>query len=334
MDILEKITQEPAFTTLPSDIQTLILQVAEPAVGIHAQLAKQPLPITANKFAGVPFIAQTDDIPRDSKNRPYFLLAQFNFADIKQKAGQHPKLPETGLLQIFIPAFDPNHGGNRRLYEEDKHIIRFYKEDIESLERNDSAIDHYRQFYREMLDFFKEKRFIDELDTDYNEEDKKMHSLDFFQKYDEPYLPVLQECELTFTAQLSKPSEEEVNIDFSDLKAWEEQIGAEGLAYFEHNETPHRLLGFAQAFAQGDPRAYYLEDDDDLSTLQIRDSSEQHLLLEISSQYIDDPKHKFSRYTSHKLIMWWDVGLAHFFITDADLANRNFQNVELNIDGG
>lgn len=333
MDIMEKITQKPDFKALPSDIQKLILQVAEPAVGIEAQLAKQPLPVTACKFAGVPFIAKDDDIPRDSHNRPYFLLAQFNFADIKQAAGQHPKLPETGLLQIFIPAFDPDHGANSKP-DEDKHLIRFYKENVQSLACNDSAIDNYRQFYREMLDFFKEKRFIDELDTDYNEKGKKMHSLEFLKKYDEPYLPVIQECQLTFTAQLSKPCEEEVNIDFAELQAWEQQIGAEGLAYFKRNETPHRLLGFAQAFAQGDPRAYYCEVDGDLGTLQIRDSSEEHLLLEISSQYIDDPKHRFSKYTSHKLIMWWDVGLAHFFITDEDLANRNFQNVALNIDGG
>ena len=84
-------------------------ELAQPCISINVSEAADELPLLASKFGGVPYIAAGEDCPRDRHGLPYMLLAQFNFAEIAAQAGQHPDLPEQGLLQIFSP-MDANIG--------------------------------------------------------------------------------------------------------------------------------------------------------------------------------------------------------------------------------
>ena len=82
--------------------------LAKPCVRITAKdlqlpFAKDPLPLTASKFGGRPYLPRGESYPVDKRGRAMVLLAQINLSEVTGL----PELPEAGLLQIFVnPIFE------------------------------------------------------------------------------------------------------------------------------------------------------------------------------------------------------------------------------------
>jgi len=60
---------------------------------------KQPSFLHESKFAGLPFLTNKMEHPKDNQNRYMLFLAQLNFAEIQL---DHP-FPQDGILQFYIP---------------------------------------------------------------------------------------------------------------------------------------------------------------------------------------------------------------------------------------
>ena len=61
-----------------------------------------PLPLTASKLLGRPFIPLDEEYPLDRDGKPLVLAAQINFSELPEL--QH--LPRSGLLQLFLSPTD------------------------------------------------------------------------------------------------------------------------------------------------------------------------------------------------------------------------------------
>ena len=77
-------------------------------VPITVRAADAPLPVTASKFGGVPYLPAGVDVPLGSEGRPLGMIAQINCAELPQNT----IYPESGMLQFWLNPRHPQWGMN------------------------------------------------------------------------------------------------------------------------------------------------------------------------------------------------------------------------------
>ncbi len=331
MDFLHQITNDTQFTSLSKEVQEHILKYGKLAVGINTKVAKERLPLTTSKFGGTPYLASHEQLPRDKENRPYLLLVQLNFAEIKQKVGQHPQLPSEGLLQIFIPAFDANHGYfDEKGHKTNGQIVRFITEFTDDINKADIA--DYNDMFYPAKDFIDKQTEIErqiefpELsreDPDYYKKlckrrEDLINDLPYIQKFGIPWFPIYEEHELEFVPLLTNSRYDEECSNKLDDKLQQEENN-----YCKNNRTHHTLLGFSQGFVQGDPRYVIFYPNpvpQELKHFIVEGTADTAIFRSDLIVFLD--------LDSVNNMNWWSGGKAHFLIQEDDLKAFNFQNME------
>ena len=72
------------------------------AIRITATPSQQPLPKTASKFGGVPYLPVGESAPTNASGQPLGMIAQINCAQLPQ----NNIYPKSGMLQFWIDPHD------------------------------------------------------------------------------------------------------------------------------------------------------------------------------------------------------------------------------------
>lgn len=320
----ETMSREKAFVRLPKELQEFIRQTTRPFVRIKAELSEVELPLTASKFGGLPFIPKGKDCPRNEDGYPHQLLAQINFSEVTEQALHLPELPESGLLQFFIPVFDPE-----EMYgiEDKTYQIRFLEDEELSLPVADKTINELRKWYEELLHYKRDEEVAFE-ESDHNRD------IGFEKKYGATNQPLYTECTLSFISDKAGMCEGS-ECDYNDIRTFLEK-GKELFYCSTENELLyskatsmeiHHMLGYPQVYL-GEEFELNFED------RFLAEKEGRHMvrfdplvLLAIDSQRSDEPIHGWGKWKW--LICFGDADPVHFTITKKDLENRDFSNVKL-----
>lgn len=97
---VKKVPKVPTYNL--EEIKERLAPLARPyikieATKLEASFSQDPLPRTASKFGGLPWLPHGERFPLNGKGQPAILLAQINFAEVPNQ----PPFPKDGLLQIF-----------------------------------------------------------------------------------------------------------------------------------------------------------------------------------------------------------------------------------------
>lgn len=107
---------------IPIEFQKAFQKTRQPAIKITAAYTESPT-LTASRFGGQPYWEAGVDIPCDDNEQPLVLLAQLNFSELPA----HDALPQSGLLQFFIPCDDDYYGANvDEVGGEDSVFVQFW----------------------------------------------------------------------------------------------------------------------------------------------------------------------------------------------------------------
>ena len=79
-------------------IQLVNAGAQKPALRITTNVPDAPLPVTASKFGGVPYLPAGVDVPLGSDGQPLGMIAQINCAELPENT----LYPESGMLQFWI----------------------------------------------------------------------------------------------------------------------------------------------------------------------------------------------------------------------------------------
>ncbi len=260
--------------------------------------------IAESKFGGLPYWDGTMEYPKGTTGEKMYLLAQINFSNLVAAGIHDDRLPQKGLVQIFIAASDD----------------LMYGCDYEDPEPQ----KNYRVIYHETIDEAVTRESVEALglpvSDDLNEDD----------------LPLLEEMAVDiqeFTAYM-EPFDENFGIYLSaaakelfgdkiDKDDWFMYVNEDEYDYLcetledlpedadLHGEQPkHRIFGYPY-FTQSDPRV-------ELGCLDYYDT----LLLQIDSEF--DGNACF--------IMWGDSGVGNFFINSEALKKADFSRIMYNWD--
>lgn len=212
---------------IPIEFQKAFEKTRQTAVAITATYCAEPDRLTS-QFGGIPYWQDDVEVPLDSDNTPLALLAQINFADLPETAAIKTQLPNSGILQFFIPK---------------QHD--FYGADLDepfALGDNDSEL--VVQFWENP----DRERLADWHDSP-NEEDllpvNGSHTLQFSLKDDVAGMDTI-EC-----AEAMNANPFEVLEDVA-LNEKEETLFFDAITDFTASHG-HKLLGYPY-FTQGDPR--------------------------------------------------------------------------------
>lgn len=286
-----KIRREEEYEPLSTEQLDIIIKEikersAKPAIRIKGEKCDN-IGIFDSKFGGYPYWKQGDAYPLDSEGKPMFLLAQINFAEIKEK---DPLLPQKGILQFFI-ADDIYSGAN------------FGTEFDDLAEQKNFRIVYHA-----------------DIDNTVTEQSVKAQGIKAFSGYPDNYnFPLTTQEKITFTGftdytyfgtdecnrLVEKIFREKLGEEIESDKLYK-RFSNEEYKYIANafNECwCSKLLGYAE-FTQSDYRV--AEDGDDNCGYY------DTVLLQIDS---DDE------------IMWGDCGIANFLINSEALKKLDFSNV-------
>ena len=70
----------------------------QPVIRIKTAGAKAPLPVTASKFGGAPYLPVEAQAPTNESGKPLGMIAQINCAELPK----NELYPKTGILQFWI----------------------------------------------------------------------------------------------------------------------------------------------------------------------------------------------------------------------------------------
>ena len=263
------------------------------AIRLQVTRPDAPLPQTASKFGGRPYLPAGESAPTNEKGEPLGMIAQINCADLPE----NDIYPATGLLQFWI---NPN--DEKCLWGSD------YK--------NPLSQKNHRVVYYETLDEPNPDAPFPTVNWD---------------KYDWPLGPEGEDVsEATTEYALAFETWEQSFLDggleiydqFAD--AWDEMYPDQKLpenpnardnaSYnllepFESDERDYSYIGGYPSFAQGDPRDEFEE---------LRGHSVN--LLTIESEWGEDAEEDV-------YVIWSDAGAANWLITPEALAARDFSQV-------
>ena len=263
------------------------------ATRLKVTLPDAPLPQTASKFGGRPYLPAGESAPTNEKGEPLGMIAQINCADLPE----NDIYPATGLLQFWI---NPN----------DEKCLWGYDY------KNPLSQKNHRVVYYETLDEPNPDAPFPTVNWD---------------KYDWPLGPEGEDVSEATTeyALAFEPWEQgfldggfEIYDRFADT--WDEMYpdqklpeepNARGdasynlLEPFESDERDYSYIGGYPSFAQGDPRDEFEE---------LRGHSVN--LLTIESEWGEDAEEDV-------YVIWSDAGAANWLITPEALAARDFSQV-------
>ena len=263
------------------------------AIRLKVSSPDAPLPQTASKFGGRPYLPAGESAPTNEKGEPLGMIAQINCADLPE----NDIYPATGMLQFWI---DPN----------DEKCLWGYDY------KNPLSQKNHRVVYYETLDEPNPDAPFPTVNWD---------------KYDWPLGPEGEDVsEATTEYALAFETWEQSFLDggleiydqFAD--AWDEMYPDQKLpenpnardnaSYnllepFESEERDYSYIGGYPSFAQGDPRDEFEE---------LRDHTVN--LLTIESEWGEDAEEGV-------YVMWGDAGAANWLITPEALAARDFSQV-------
>lgn len=107
--------QLPTFPEGIGGIKPLAEAALLPAIQIHAEATRTPLPATASKFGGVPFTPDGFVWPRTPSGRAMEFIGQIDFAQVvAQTPSFSASIPHQGIFQFFydmdkmVWGFDPD----------------------------------------------------------------------------------------------------------------------------------------------------------------------------------------------------------------------------------
>ena len=263
------------------------------AIRLKVTRSDAPLPQTASKFGGRPYLPAGESAPTNEKGEPLGMIAQINCADLPE----NDIYPATGLLQFWI---NPN----------DEKCLWGYDY------KNPLSQKNHRVVYYETLDEPNPDAPFPTVNWD---------------KYDWPLGPEGEDVsEATTEYALAFETWEQSFLDggleiydqFAD--AWDEMYPDQKLpenpnardnaSYnllepFESDERDYSYIGGYPSFAQGDPRDEFEE---------LRGHSVN--LLTIESEWGEDAEEDV-------YVIWSDAGAANWLITPEALAARDFSQV-------
>ncbi len=263
------------------------------AIRLQVTRPDAPLPQTASKFGGRPYLPAGESAPTNEKGEPLGMIAQINCADLPE----NDIYPATGLLQFWI---NPN----------DEKCLWGYDY------KNPLSQKNHRVVYYETLDEPNPDAPFPTVNWD---------------KYDWPLGPEGEDVsEATTEYALAFETWEQSFLDggleiydqFAD--AWDEMYPDQKLpenpnardnaSYnllepFESDERDYSYIGGYPSFAQGDPRDEFEE---------LRGHSVN--LLTIESEWGEDAEEDV-------YVIWSDAGAANWLITPEALAARDFSQV-------
>ena len=263
------------------------------AIRLKVSSPDAPLPQTASKFGGRPYLPAGESAPTNEKGEPLDMIAQINCADLPE----NDIYPATGLLQFWI---NPN----------DEKCLWGYDY------KNPLSQKNHRVVYYETLDEPNPDAPFPTVNWD---------------KYDWPLGPEGEDVsEATTEYALAFETWEQSFLDggleiydqFAD--AWDEMYPDQKLpenpnardnaSYnllepFESDERDYSYIGGYPSFAQGDPRDEFEE---------LRGHSVN--LLTIESEWGEDAEEDV-------YVIWSDAGAANWLITPEALAARDFSQV-------
>ena len=263
------------------------------AIRLQVTRPDAPLPQTASKFGGRPYLPAGESAPTHEKGEPLGMIAQINCADLPE----NDIYPATGLLQFWI---NPN----------DEKCLWGYDY------KNPLSQKNHRVVYYETLDEPNPDAPFPTVNWD---------------KYDWPLGPEGEDVsEATTEYALAFETWEQSFLDggleiydqFAD--AWDEMYPDQKLpenpnardnaSYnllepFESDERDYSYIGGYPSFAQGDPRDEFEE---------LRGHSVN--LLTIESEWGEDAEEDV-------YVIWSDAGAANWLITPEALAARDFSQV-------
>ena len=263
------------------------------AIRLKVSSPDAPLPQTASKFGGRPYLPAGESAPTNEKGEPLGMIAQINCADLPE----NDIYPATGLLQFWI---NPN----------DEKCLWGYDY------KNPLSQKNHRVVYYETLDEPNPDAPFPTVNWD---------------KYDWPLGPEGEDVsEATTEYALAFETWEQSFLDggleiydqFAD--AWDEMYPDQKLpenpnardnaSYnllepFESDERDYSYIGGYPSFAQGDPRDEFEE---------LRGHSVN--LLTIESEWGEDAEEDV-------YVIWGDAGAANWLITPEALAARDFSQV-------
>ena len=263
------------------------------AIRLQVTRPDAPLPQTASKFGGRPYLPAGESAPTNEKGEPLGMIAQINCADLPE----NDIYPATGLLQFWI---NPN----------DEKCLWGYDY------KNPLSQKNHRVVYYETLDEPNPDAPFPTVNWD---------------KYDWPLGPEGEDVsEATTEYALAFETWEQSFLDggleiydqFAD--AWDEMYPDQKLpenpnardnaSYnllepFESDERDYSYIGGYPSFAQGDPRDEFEE---------LRGHSVN--LMTIESEWGEDAEEDV-------YVIWSDAGAANWLITPEALAARDFSQV-------
>ncbi|WP_455122912.1 YwqG family protein [Rothia mucilaginosa] len=263
------------------------------AIRLQVTRPDAPLPQTASKFGGRPYLPAGESAPTNEKGEPLGMIAQINCADLPE----NDIYPATGLLQFWI---NPN----------DEKCLWGYDY------KNPLSQKNHRVVYYETLDEPNPDAPFPTVNWD---------------KYDWPLGPEGEDVsEATTEYALAFETWEQSFLDggleiydqFAD--AWDEMYPDQKLpenpnardnaSYnllepFESDERDYSYIGGYPSFVQNDPRDEFEE---------LRGHTVN--LLTIESEWGEDAEEGV-------YVMWGDAGAANWLITPEALAARDFSQV-------
>ena len=265
------------------------------AIRLKVTRPDAPLPQTASKFGGRPYLPAGESAPTNEKGEPLGMIAQINCADLPE----NDIYPATGLLQFWI---NPN----------DEKCLWGYDY------KNPLSQKNHRVVYYETLDEPNPDAPFPTVNWD---------------KYDWPLGPEGEDVsEATTEYALAFETWEQSFLDggleiydqFAD--AWDEMYPDQKLpenpnardnaSYnllepFESEERDYSYIGGYPSFAQGDPRDEFKE---------LRGHTVNLLTIVSESENEENEDEEIE-------IMWGDAGAANWLITPEALAARDFSQV-------
>lgn len=187
-------------TSLPPELEEYRNQI-EASVKPFIKITAEPnsnLSLWQSKFGGLPYLPKDFQYPRGSNNRPLFLLAQINFAELPILE----PFPEKGLLQFYIADDDLYGLEFHDMTKQGKFQILYFSEIVEDSKELITDFDFLPTF--ELVPLRMSYSLTFELDQqpisagDYQFEDKIFNSNK--PEPEEKYGEIVDQYEKLFTA--------------------------------------------------------------------------------------------------------------------------------------
>lgn len=294
-------TSEPI--ELHYDINEILKKIDEkfpskPMVKLVPSRSERELSVFDSKLGGVPYMPEDFEYPTGKsgifEGRPLRLLAQLNF----EKLPHIENFPEKGILQFFCSddEEDSAYGLNFDDRTEQNGFRVIYHENI--------IADESRLMPKEKLPTFIDGGYGFPFKGEFMLKAETAETCPITYEDHRFFDEVLKHLGKITGKELKTLTEAE-EAGFGD-DFWEKLYNA--------RICEHSCMGGYPFFTQDDPRGY---------TKKLADYDV--LLFQCDSSYEDN---------SEDEIMWGDMGVANFFITEDDLKKRDFSKVAYNWDCG